>query len=91
VLDLYVATVRADGGHRRRVSSKEHDVRLGDVVVSKPTDTSGGVIKYDFGKTVQVGRFRRTGLLNKPPAVLLGAVTALNIRHMVEERCCRDV
>jgi hypothetical protein len=26
------------------VPSKEHDIRIGDVVVSKPTDTSGGVI-----------------------------------------------
>jgi nucleoside phosphorylase len=26
------------------VPSEEHDIRLGDVVVSKPGDTSGGVI-----------------------------------------------
>jgi nucleoside phosphorylase len=67
------------------VPSAEHDVRLGDVVVSKPTDTSGGVIQYDFGKTVQAGRFQRTGSLNKPPIVLLGAVASLNAKHMMEE------
>jgi nucleoside phosphorylase len=67
------------------VPSVEHDVRLGDVVVSKPTDTSGGVIQYDFGKAVQAGRFQRTGSLNKPPIVLLGAVASLNAKHMMEE------
>ena len=28
------------------------DIRLGDVVVSKPTESFGGVVQYDFGKTV---------------------------------------
>ncbi|KAL4813902.1 hypothetical protein BDW67DRAFT_192655 [Aspergillus spinulosporus] len=27
------------------------DIRLGDIVVSKPSDTFGGVIQYDYGKT----------------------------------------
>ena len=57
---------------------------FGDVVVSKPTTTFGGVIQYDFGKTVQSGRFARTGSLNKPPDVLLTALANLQARHMVE-------
>ena len=28
------------------------DIHLGDVVVSKPTDTSSGVIQYDYSKTL---------------------------------------
>src|SRR5882757_9995264 len=32
--------------------SKRADIRLGDVVVSKPTDGYGGVVQYDYGKTV---------------------------------------
>jgi nucleoside phosphorylase len=28
----------------------ETDLRLGDVVVSKPTGSCGGVVQYDFGK-----------------------------------------
>jgi nucleoside phosphorylase len=32
------------------VPCDENDIRLGDVVVSKPTGSSGGVIQYDFGK-----------------------------------------
>jgi hypothetical protein len=53
------------------VPSRENDIRLGDVVVSKPTEQSGGVIQYDFWKTVQEGRFKLTGSLNRPPDVLL--------------------
>lgn len=66
------------------VPSDDHDIRLGDVVVSKPGDTSGGVIQYDFGKTVKECRFVRTGSLNRPPDVLLNAVTSLQARHMYE-------
>lgn len=61
--------------------SLDYDIRLGDVVVSRPTATFGGVIQYDFGKTVQEGRFMQTGSLNKPPDVLLKAVSSLEARH----------
>lgn len=44
------------------VPSKEADIRLGDVVVSKPTRDFGGVVQYDFGKTVENGHFERTGV-----------------------------
>jgi len=64
-------------GIRGRVPSEERDIRLGDVVVSKPTAAFGGVIQYDFGKTVQNGKFVRTGSLNKPPEVLLTALAKL--------------
>jgi nucleoside phosphorylase len=67
------------------VPSKEYDIRLGDVVVSKPTGKYGGVIQYNYGKTVQGGRFERTGSLNKPPNVLLNAVASLQSKHMMEE------
>lgn len=67
------------------VPSQENDIRLGDVVVSKPVGTSGGVIQYDFGKTVQAGRFVRTGSLNRPPDVLLSAVASLQAKHMMED------
>ena len=57
--------------------SSEADVRLGDVVLSQPVRQHGGVVQYDFGKTGQDGRMRRTGSLNAPPKVLLHAVTQL--------------
>ena len=43
------------------------------------------MIRYGLGKTVQEGRFDRTGLLNKPPDILLNAVESLKARHMVGE------
>lgn len=67
------------------VPSQEHDIRLGDVVVSKPSGMYGGVIQYDFGKTVQEGRFTRNGSLKRPPDVLLTAISSLEAEHMVED------
>lgn len=63
------------------VPSEEADIRLGDVVVSKPQSTYGGVVQYDFGKTTSSG-FTRTGSLNSPPDVLLNAVGNLQAKHM---------
>lgn len=65
--------------------SAKNDIRLGDVVISKPEGTSGGVIQYDFGKTVQEARFVLTGSLNRPPTVLLNAVNTLQAKHLIEE------
>lgn len=62
--------------------SKKADIRLGDVVVSKPTRDLGGVVQYDYGKTVRGGHFERTGALNKPPAVLLTAISKLQAAYM---------
>src|ERR1700761_17531 len=58
------------------VPSAETDIRLGDVVVSQPYKGHGGVIQYDFGKATPSG-FERTGFLNSPPKILLGAVSKL--------------
>jgi nucleoside phosphorylase len=57
--------------------TKEFDIRLGDVVVSKLTRGFGGVVQYDFGKAVGQGVFERTGSLNKPPQILLTAIAKL--------------
>lgn len=61
--------------------SEDADVRLGDVVVSKPLRTHGGVVQYDFGKATVSG-FERTGALNAPPTILLNAVANLRAKHM---------
>uniref|UniRef100_A0A093V197 Vegetative incompatibility protein HET-E-1 n=1 Tax=Talaromyces marneffei PM1 TaxID=1077442 RepID=A0A093V197_TALMA len=53
------------------------DVRLGDVVISKPTASGSGVVQYDYGKTVQDRCFQRTGFLNKPPQILLTAISQM--------------
>ncbi|KAF3060153.1 hypothetical protein CFAM422_011483 [Trichoderma lentiforme] len=67
------------------VSRAGRDVRLGDIVVSRPEGTSGGVVQYDFGKALQGGEFRRQGFLNSPPRVLRSAVTNLRANHGLQE------
>ena len=67
------------------VPSITYDIRLGDVVVSKPTDTYGGVIQYDRGKRTTGGQFKRTGSLNKPPSVLLSAMGRLEAKNRREK------
>jgi nucleoside phosphorylase len=59
-----------------------HDIRLGDIVVSRPDDTFGGVKQYDFGKTTAGGIFQPQGFLNSPPRVLLNAVNKLKRTHL---------
>lgn len=63
------------------VPTTDTDIRLGDVVVSRPDNGHGGVVQYDFGKATLSG-FARTGFLNTPPAILLNAVTKLRANHL---------
>ncbi|KAF4987864.1 hypothetical protein FDECE_15273 [Fusarium decemcellulare] len=56
-------------------------VRLGDVVVSTPTDQYPGVVQWDFGKAEKGGQFRRIGALNNPPSELLTALAKLETAH----------
>jgi nucleoside phosphorylase len=59
------------------VPSAEVDIRLGDVVISQPHATYGGVVQYDLGKTGAGGRLAPTGFINMPPTVLLNAISEL--------------
>lgn len=55
----------------------DDQVRLGDVVVSVPSGTTGGVVQYDLGKVeIKNGEsyFRRTGQLDNPPRSLLAVL-----------------
>lgn len=63
------------------VPSAENDVRLGDVVISQPHMQHGGVVQYDFGKSLVNGKFQRTNSLDAPPAVLLHALARLRASH----------
>ncbi|KAF3240648.1 hypothetical protein TWF128_011263 [Orbilia oligospora] len=64
--------------------SSTNDIRLGDVVISQPTNRSGGVIQYDFGKATEGGGFQITGFLNAPSPTLLSAVSAITAMDEVE-------
>jgi nucleoside phosphorylase len=67
------------------VPSSNADIRLGDIVVSQPTDTCGGVIQYDLGKALSGGQFQRIGMLNRPPKILLTALSTLQAYHLIED------
>ncbi|KAJ5148145.1 hypothetical protein N7526_001497 [Penicillium atrosanguineum] len=54
------------------IPSAAHDIRLGDVVISCPKNTCGGVVQYDMGK-VEVGGRISPGLL-----------TAINLMRAAE-------
>ncbi|EQB43301.1 hypothetical protein CGLO_18049 [Colletotrichum gloeosporioides Cg-14] len=64
--------------------SQEHDIRLGDVVVSSRGQGTGGVIQFDYGKTIQGQDFKETGHLNRPPTSLLTAAAALDAQYDIE-------
>jgi nucleoside phosphorylase len=61
-----------------------HDIRLGDIVVSTPRDGKGGVFQYDFGKTIQDQSFQSTGFLNQPPTVLRTAISGLKGQYEID-------
>ncbi|PHH77436.1 hypothetical protein CDD80_605 [Ophiocordyceps camponoti-rufipedis] len=61
----------------------DSDVRLGDVVVSQPHGTNGGVVQYDLGKAKVDGIWEAKGSLNMPPQVLLSALANLQAEHEI--------
>lgn len=63
------------------VPSTNKDVRLGDVVVSKPSAGKGGVVQYDYGIAVRDGELEPSGFLNAPPSILGTAVHKLMAQH----------
>jgi nucleoside phosphorylase len=67
------------------VPSEEHDIRLGDVVVSQPSGQHGGVVQYDFGKSRPKGVFERTGSLSPPPNALLTTLTDVIAAQEMDE------
>lgn len=61
----------------------DHDIRLGDVAVSEPAGQSGGVVQYDLGKAKPNDEWEQKGSLNKPPKVLLTALSSLQADHVI--------
>lgn len=61
------------------------DIRLGDIVISYPTDTCGGVLQHDMGRVGEYGKFTRTGSLNSPPRLLLAAANEMKTHELANE------
>ncbi|KAL3432874.1 putative wd40 protein [Aspergillus tetrazonus] len=68
--------------------SRKHDIRLGDLVVSKPKDGSPGVVQYDFVKRER-DRDVQKGCLNKPPRILISADGSLQEDEMMKRHPLR--
>ncbi|KAK8139369.1 hypothetical protein PG984_002749 [Apiospora sp. TS-2023a] len=66
------------------VPSDKHDIRLGDVVVSMPEGSHGGVVQYDLGKDKE-DVFELKGFLVPPPSLLRSAVVTMKSDHLVGE------
>lgn len=62
------------------VKTDEGFIRLGHVVVSKPTNGHSGAIQYDHGKA-KAGKFERSSSLAPPPTVLLNAAQDLAVER----------
>ncbi|KAL4934773.1 nucleoside phosphorylase domain-containing protein [Aspergillus oleicola] len=73
------------------VPSTGSDIRLGDVVISKPTGRSGGVVQYDFGKTYRDGVSQYNGSLDKPCPELLTALTQIQSDGFSRKYQVRDI
>ncbi|KAF9250160.1 hypothetical protein DTO027I6_365 [Penicillium roqueforti] len=72
------------------VPSENHDIRLGDVVVSASRGSESGVFQYDFGKSIQDQSFQQARFLNQPPAILRAAMAGIRTQyerkgHQLEE------
>ena len=61
--------------------SAKHDIRLGDVVVSRRSYNSSGVIQYDNGRQIQEQGFAQQGTLNSTPTALATTVAGLEAHH----------
>ena len=61
-----------------------HDIRLGDVVVSCCDGGVGGILPYDHGKAIQDQPFLETAVMNQPPDLLLKAVAGLETDYNME-------
>lgn len=69
--------------------SENNDIRLGDVVVSNPEGSFGGVKQYNSGKATVDG-FQCSGWLKPPPRILLNAVHKLRSNHFLQESTIPD-
>jgi hypothetical protein len=64
----------------------QRDIRLGDVVISSPEDTFGGVVQFDFVKAKNENGdevLQRQGSMNSPPLALGTALANLEATHMM--------
>ncbi|KKZ62054.1 hypothetical protein EMCG_03516 [[Emmonsia] crescens] len=69
--------------------STAHDIRLGDVVVSRPGPGHPGVMQHDFGK-IEHDRVTKTAILHPPPMEVLTAISTMEAFEIVGEGSISD-
>ncbi|RSL71441.1 hypothetical protein CEP54_001334 [Fusarium duplospermum] len=79
---IWIGVLVGIGGGIPRLD-QGRDIRLGDVVISQPDGSTGGVIQYDLDKAGSNGTWERRGSLNMPPLVLLHALASLKSEHEI--------
>ncbi len=70
------------------VPTATNDIRLRIICVSKPDGGNSGLVEYDRGE-MQVDGFHRNRTINKPPQILLNAITTQRVgrgigKHITE-------
>lgn len=71
-------------GNGGGVPSDQHDIRLGDVVVSMSDGANCGVVQYDLGKDTDAG-FKLKGFLTATPPRLRAAVSSMRSDHQLND------
>jgi hypothetical protein len=56
------------------VPDEAHDIRLGDVIISKPFCETGGLVQFDFERSIRDRRIYITGQLDRPSRALRAGV-----------------
>ncbi|KAF5602526.1 WD domain-containing protein [Fusarium pseudocircinatum] len=75
----FILSVGVGGGVPTR-----HDIRRGDVVVAYPSSDYGGVIQCDYGKSIQGQGLYLNSSLDRPPAIILSAISSLQAEQQLE-------
>ncbi|KAJ5721581.1 uncharacterized protein N7483_009515 [Penicillium malachiteum] len=66
------------------VPSKEHDVRLGDIVVSEPGHGHNGAREYGLGKTSSLNDHPQRPQLQRLPIDVSAAISAIQTREFIQ-------
>jgi hypothetical protein len=67
------------------IPSATNDICLGDIVISYPTGTSGGVLQCDMKEIGNSEKLTCTGSLKSPPKILLAAVDQMRTAALRED------
>ncbi|SPO06915.1 uncharacterized protein DNG_09609 [Cephalotrichum gorgonifer] len=71
--------------------NEDRDIRLGDIVVSQPDGTTGGICQYDLVKAKLGENRERKGFLAMPPMLLLNSLASIQADHELDDSKVPDL